>query len=230
MVKIDKRKSYICVVDVETAGGFDNPMVYDIGFAITDKKGTIYAERSFVIKEVFENKRLMNTAYYAIKVPRYIKDIANGTRTVVSFAHARNEMNTLMEEYGVTKICAYNLKFDANALNNTCNKLKVSNKFLTSRVEMLCIWSLACELLYTQPTYRKVAHANGWISPVGNMRTSAEMGHRYITGIHDFEEEHTGLEDVKIEIGIMVKCFQQHKKYISGMIGNCWRIPNQANA
>lgn len=226
MKKIDKRISYICVVDVETAGGFDNPMVYDIGFAITDRQGRIYAERSFVIKEVFENKRLMNSAYYAIKVPRYIKDIANGTRTVVSFADARNEFNSLMEEYGVTKICAYNLRFDANALKNTSIKLGVASKFLIRKMEMLCIWSLACELLYTQSTYRKVATSQGWISNAGNMKTSAEMGHRYITGLYDFEEEHTGLEDVKIEIGIMAKCFRQHKSHKSGMIANCWKIPN----
>ena len=77
---------------------------------------------------------------------------------------------------------------------------------------MMCIWCLACEVLYTQKTFGRVATRNGWVSEVGNLRTTAEVGHRYITGNVDFEEEHTGLEDVLIEIGIMAYAFRQNKK------------------
>ena len=69
MVNIDKRRRYIMVLDVETAGGLENPLVYDIGYVITDKKGNIYASRSFIIKEIFDNKRLMTSAYYAERFP-----------------------------------------------------------------------------------------------------------------------------------------------------------------
>ena len=80
---------------------------------------------------------------------------------------------------------------------------------------MMCIWCLACEVLYTQKTFGKVAIRNNWVSEVGNFRTTAEVGHRYITGNIDFEEEHTGLEDVLIEIGIMAYAFRQNKKRIA---------------
>ena len=142
-------KKYFMVVDVETAGGFDNPMVYDIGFAICDKKGNIYESFSYIIEEVFANYDLMNTAYYAKKIPNYLIDVAEGKRTIVPFAHARQTFNDMIEMYGIETVCAYNLKFDANALGNTCRKLGVAEKFLTKKVDMLCIWSLACELLYT---------------------------------------------------------------------------------
>ena len=61
------------VVDVETAGQFGNSLVYDIGYAIADKQGNIYETRSFIIKEIFYNVELMSSAYYARKIPMYLK-------------------------------------------------------------------------------------------------------------------------------------------------------------
>ena len=58
-MKVDKRKKYIMVLDVETTNNnmeskFNDGLVYDIGFVIMDKKGNIYAKRSFAIKEIFD--------------------------------------------------------------------------------------------------------------------------------------------------------------------------------
>jgi hypothetical protein len=229
MGKINSRKNYILVLDVETAGGLENPLVYDIGYAVTDKQGNIYESRSYIISEIFDDKNLMNSAYYAEKVPMYKKDIAEGKRTVVSFEEMRLDLLTLMKEYNIDTISAYNLNFDKRALSNTMKYITGYKKFLTAdfkNVKMLCIWSLACEVLYTQKTFRKVAESQGWVTEKGNLRTSAEIGHRYINLDFDFEESHTGLEDVFIEIGIMEKCFRQKKSYKSGILPNPWRIPN----
>lgn len=231
-MKIDKRIKYHVVLDVETAGGFDNPLVYDIGYAITDKQGRIYEERSFVISEIWEQKNLMNSAYYSKKIPRYEKDIKNGTRQVVKFLEMRKDLLELMQKYNVKVIGAYNLNFDTNALKNTMRNITQNPKakFLTSEfkdLEMLCIWCLACETLYTQKQFGKMAIANNWLTDANNYKTSAEIGHRFITGELDFEEEHTGLEDVKIEIGIMAYAFRQNKKRTKGVFAHPWRIPNQ---
>ena len=83
-MKIDKRKNYIMVLDVETTnnnmekGAKNDGLVYDIGFAITDKKGNIYAKRSFAITEIFDWTELMNTAYYKNKLPKYYQRLAEG--------------------------------------------------------------------------------------------------------------------------------------------------------
>ena len=47
MNKIDKRKKYVLVIDVETANTiidskFNEGLVYDIGFGVYDKKGNEY--------------------------------------------------------------------------------------------------------------------------------------------------------------------------------------------
>ena len=230
--KIDKRKKYYLVLDVETTGGLGNPLIYDLGFAICDKKGNIYEKRSFIIKEIFDNKRLMDTAYYVEKVPRYVKDLENGKRKKVSFLEAREELIRVMEKYGSNTICAYNLAFDRRALTSTTERLfGTGKKFLPPQfkgIEQLCIWSFACEVIYTRPSFWKVAEEQKWFTENGNMRTSAEIGHRYLSTNYQFEESHTGLEDVEIEVSILAKCFQQHKKHESGIISHPWRIPNNA--
>ncbi len=230
MIKVDKRKKYFMVLDVETAGNIGSPLVYDLGFAICDKKGNIYESRSFIISEIFDQTKLMSTAYYACKLPIYYKGLEEGTFTKVSFVEARAEFLQLMEKYNVETICAYNLMFDMRALKNTTESLYgKGKKFLTSEykdVDLLCIWSFACEVLYTQKTFSKVAVAQNWLTEKGNMQTSAEIGWRYISNDYDFIEHHTGFEDVKIECQILAKCISQKKKHESGIISHPWRIPN----
>ena len=72
-MKIDKRKKYLMVLDVETTNNqmgsrFNDGLVYDIGFTIIDKKGNVYVKRSYAIKEIFDWKELMETAYYKNKL------------------------------------------------------------------------------------------------------------------------------------------------------------------
>ncbi len=37
----DRRKSYYLTIDTETANNLDNPIVFDIGGAVHDKKGNV---------------------------------------------------------------------------------------------------------------------------------------------------------------------------------------------
>ena len=68
-MKIDKRKKYYMILDVETANSLEEGLVYDIGFQIIDKKGNIYEKDSFLIYDIFvlENQ-LMKTCYYKEKI------------------------------------------------------------------------------------------------------------------------------------------------------------------
>lgn len=215
-------------MDVETADSFANPAVYDLGFAICDKKGNIYERRSFLISEIFDNSALMDTAYYKSKMPLYLEKLAKGEIKKVPFAVARDSFLTLLETYRVSQISAYNLNFDMNALSKTTKRLG-GKKFLTSKqsgIELKDIWSFACETLYTQKTFQKQAVLNGWLTEKMNVQTSAEIGYRYISGNHLFIEEHTGLADVEIECKILAHCYKQRKKHLSGILGNPWQLVN----
>ena len=99
---------------------------------ICDKKGNIYEKRSFVISEVFDNTKLMETAYYAKKIPQYIKGLETGEFVKVGMLEARAEFLKLMEKYDIKTISAYNLMFDMKALKSTFQTLGYGKKFLPS--------------------------------------------------------------------------------------------------
>lgn len=215
-------KKMVAVVDVEATKYMH---VYDIGVAITDLYGNIITTYSAVVKEVFCGMGSeMQSAYYAEKIPQYIVEIGNGKRQLKKFSTIRTEVLNLLKQYNVKSVYAYNMTYDKNALNKTVSLL--SNGFVTSffeNVKYCCIWRMSTETFLQKKDYAKQAIANGWISESGNIKSSAEYAYRYISGDKVFEEEHTGLEDVLIEIQILCKARQAHKKIPTEPNNQCWR-------
>jgi len=228
--KYDKRVKYLAVFDTETAGCFDSPLVYDLGVTITDKRGKIYAQKDWVIKEIFDNKKMMNSAYYGSKRPMYVEKITNRLMRKVPFKVAKKEFNDLLEKWNVKEVLAYNLSFDIRALKATTRYLhsqfgsKESKKFLRFSVKLQDIWGLACETLYIQKGFHLMVNQLGLYTKGCNPLTNAEVGYRYITGDMEFSENHTALSDTEIEVAIMAKCYRQHKKFTKGIINQPWRI------
>lgn len=75
MEQLNRRKKMM-VLDIETLNSTEDALSYDVGFAVTDKKGHIYEEHSFIIYDMFfEEKELMQSAYYAKKIPEYLDGI-----------------------------------------------------------------------------------------------------------------------------------------------------------
>ena len=87
---------------------------------------------------------------------------------------------------------------------------------------------MACQTLLNTTTYVKFALANGLESDKGNILTSAESCYRFLTNSVDFEESHTGLEDVLIEVAIMAYCYRQHKPFENSINSACWRKVQRA--
>ena len=224
------KKKYILVVDVETANSLDDPIVYDIGWAIIDMKGRIYEEGSYMIAEAFCDSRIsLDTAYYTSKLPGYWEKFRKGDRKMVSIETAQRNINYFIKKYNVNDVAAYNCYFDKTALNKSLRFFTNSAKrwFFPYGINYICIWNMACQLLFTQKSFQKIAEQEGWFSAKGNIQTSAEIAYRYIMGYYDFEEEHEGLDDVRIEALIFAKCIAQHKKCDRGINRLCWRIPTE---
>jgi hypothetical protein len=227
---MDKRKKYMLVIDTETCNGLEQPMPYDIGYAICDKKGNIYLERSFVVAEIFiDLQPAMKTAYYSQKIPQYWTDLKAGTRELKPIRKIRKQVREDMEMFNVKEVWAYNCGFDRKSLNNGiryCSK-SFFRWFFPYGTEYNCIWYLACQTIFCQKTFFKKAYENNWFTEKGNVLTNAEIAYNYITMQSDFQEQHTGLEDVKIEVAILAHCLRQHKKAEKGINSCCWRIPNK---
>jgi hypothetical protein len=221
-------KELFLVLDTETANDLDNPLVYDLGFAVCDRYGKIYMKKSFVIGDIFlHNAKIMQTAYYASKIPQYIEDIASGKMQIIDIVSAKRYVAKIIKKYNIKAVCAYNASFDVRSLNTTLRYVTKSKMrwFFPYGTEIRCIWNMACQVLYTQSNFYKFAEMNGFISKSRNFQTSAEIGYRYITKNETFTEEHRGLQDVEIEILIMAKCYAQKKHMEKNVNRRCWAIP-----
>lgn len=229
----DKRKHYYLVIDVETANSLDDALVYDIGAAIVDKRGTIYENVSYTIRDIFVYERdMMQTAYYADKIPSYVREHHAGQRKMVSFYEARKNILALMRKYNVKDVCAYNANFDRNALNTTQRWLTKSKYryFFPRETNFICIWNMACQTLCQRITYKEFCECNNFTSnrkgepDAKNYSTSAETVYRYLILNPQYEEEHKGLDDVKIETYIFARCLAAKKAFPDGkgIKRNCW--------
>ena len=222
---IDKRRSYIVVLDTETCPldkDFDgvtpwNMFVYDIGWAVVDKKGNVYETKSYVNRDIFfEEKLLMNSSYYADKLPQYYDDIRSGKRKVATWRKIKKDLADTMKKYDTNIVCAHNARFDDGATKNTERWLTKSKYryFLPYGTEIWDTMKMANDVVAKTPTYRQFCFENGFVTNHKTPRpqVKAETLYRYITQDLDFEESHTGLEDVLIEKEILAYCFRKHKK------------------
>lgn len=219
---IDHRRHYVLVIDTETANTIQednkldmtNVLFYDCGWAIADTHGNVYRTRSFVNRDVFCYEReLMQSAYYASKIPKYIEEIQNGLRVMADLAEIHKVFLADIAEYGITEIVAHNARFDVNSLNTTQRYVTKSKHryFIPYGIEVWDTMGMARDVICSMPTYKQWCKDNGYMTKNNQVRKTAEILYRFISGDEDFAEEHTGLEDVLIEVKILAYCYRQHK-------------------
>lgn len=237
MEKIDKRKHYVLVLDTETANtiqdgdslDMSNVLVYDCGWAVVDTKGNIYETASYVNRDIFcEERDLMRTAYYNWKIPRYVEELRAGSRKMASTYEIRKAMLDTIEKWGIKEVAAHNARFDYNALNITQRYTTASRFrywFPFDSVEIWDTMKMAQDVICKMPTYKAFCQENGYVLKNGACRKTAEILWRFISGNNEFEESHTGLEDVLIEAEIMFYCFRQHKPMRKALFENKKEYP-----
>lgn len=225
MNKIDRRKVYGIMLDTETAntlvdadGNLDmfHVLPYDFGFAVIDTKGNIYEKHSYVNSDIFLDEfELMQSAYYSKKIPMYIKDLANGNRTLKTTYEIRTIFCNLIKKYDCKFVVAHNARFDYRACNNVQRWTTKSKYryFFPKDIEIWDTLKMARDVIAKMPTYKEFCFANGFVTKhaTPQPQLSAEVIYRYITNDITFTESHTGLEDVEIEIEIFKYLMRQHK-------------------
>ena len=221
--KIDRRHIYGICLDTETANtiqdenGLDmtNVLFYDLGFQLIDSHGRTYGKKfSFINSDIFIHEaELMQSAYYAKKLPQYRQDIAEGKRILANTYEIRKVLCELVAEYDCKFVCAHNARFDYNSLNNTQRWTTKSRfrYFLPYGLEWWDTLKMARSVMGKMPTYQRFCAENGYATKTGKPRFTAEICYRFITKDNTFVESHTGLEDVEIETEILRYCHRQHK-------------------
>lgn len=225
-----RTKEMLLVIDTETCNSIEQPLPYDIGYAICDRQGNIYLKRSFIVAETFlDMKDVMASAYYAEKIPHYWDDIKTGKREIRTIRNIRKIVHEDMKNFKVKKVGAYNMGFDKRALNNVIRYTTKSfyRWFFPFGTEYFCIWNMACQTILNTKSYVNFAEKNGLVSEKDNILTSAESAYKFLTKEVNFMESHTGLEDVEIEVEVMAKCYKTHKKMTTGIYSACWMLPQR---
>ena len=199
------------VLDTETTNTIDDPFAYDVGFAVVKATGEVLESHSYVVADIFLDKDLMSSAYFADKIPQYWEEIKNGKRLLRRFKTIKSILRDVVAQYGIRYVVAHNASFDYRSLNYT-QRLLTSSKyryFLPWGVQMWDTLKMARECLGKNEEYRQFCIDNGYTygkEEKPQLRFTAEIIHRFLTGNLDFVEEHTGLEDVLIEKDILAYC------------------------
>jgi len=213
----------ILVFDTETAGGFAAPLVYDVGGVVMDSSGFIHHRFHYAVLDIIGNPHIMDTAYYAEKMPLYWLAVQDHITGVIPFSEVLRKLTAIIDLYEIDTIAAYNFNFDNRALASTCMYLYDNKKWLNREVKFACIWAGACDSIMNTQKYAKWAHKNGYISEKGNPQTSAEVCFRYITGDNSFQEDHMGKSDSEIEAHILANILRRKKKVDFTPCGNPWK-------
>ena len=203
--------SYYVMLDTETTNSLDDPIAYDIGFAVIDDNANIIESYSFVVAEVFLDKELMSSAYFADKIPQYWEDIHNGSRQLRVLDTIRRTLNNVCKKYDVKAIVAHNARFDYRSTVVTRRYITTSKYryFLPYGVELWDTLKMSREVFKNDDEYGQFCYENNFLTSRGARRYTAEILYKFITNDVSFEEAHTGLEDVKIEAEIFAECMRR---------------------
>ena len=201
----------------------ETSLFYDLGFIVADRDGKIYEEQSFINSDVFFQDELMNSAYYAKKIPQYYVGmntewkIASTKKIWIAFKDA-------IHKYDVRDIWAYNVRYDMTVCNNTMHT--ASNGFSSWFKPFKCtyrdIWDYAGSTICNTRKYVKWCKDHGFLSATGHPQTSADVVAKYVYGEMDFNERHTALDDCHCELDILLAGLKRKQKARKSM-GQGWR-------
>lgn len=196
------------VLDTETTNSLDVPLVYDLGYIVISDERKVLEKRSFVIQEIFFDKHLMSFAYFAEKIPQYLKDIETKKREVTTLLKSCDILEADVKKHDVKAIIAHNAIFDFVSCNNTIRYLTKSaiRRFFPKDVEIWDSLKMAKQVFGNNRDYKDFCEKNGYLTSRGIPRMTAEVVYRFLSNDNGFSEHHTGLEDCLIEAVIFFYC------------------------
>lgn len=187
--------------------------VYDLGGWVIDKDANVYDEFSLINDDVFFRlPEAMKEAYFANKIPQYMRDIWAKQRKVVNTWEMWKIFNQLIRTHDIKAVVAHNIWFDIKSLNATMRYQTKSKKrfFLPYGIELIDTMRLAEKTICKRDDYIEFCKENEYLDTKGKPRKTAEILWRYLSNDNTFEESHTGLEDVKIEAKIFAECMKNY--------------------
>ena len=127
------------------------PLIYDMGWTITNRKGEIIEQKQYLIAETFSVPAVFNTAYYSEKRPLYLTMLSNEETCVKPW-------NEVMEIFiadlqKVDAVGAYNSMFDfKKAIPFT--ELYISKLYDPSYYEWERVQRFLCQKIANEPYHK----------------------------------------------------------------------------
>ena len=196
---------------LETSSG----QAYDLGGGVLDTDaGELLTKFSFVNEDVFFGMpQSMENAYFADKIPQYLEDMRMGKRTILNTWKIWQNINQICQAYKIDAIAGHNIWFDVKVLNATIRYQTKSKKryFLPYGVPIIDTMKMARTVIANTNEYIDFCVTNNYMTnhAIPRPRVTAEIVWRFLSGDNNFQESHTGLEDVEIEAKIYMECLKR---------------------
>lgn len=191
----------ILVFDTETVD-VEHAFCYNVGYTIVNiETREKLIKRDYVIEQVWENKMLFSTAYYAEKKQLYINALRGRKASIKHWGHTMQRMIKDIQEYNVEFAYAFNSPFDVRVFDFNSEWFKSSNAL--DYVETIDIRGLINKLLFSDE-YKAFCEENGYYTESGNYSGNAETLTKFIRQDKEFIEDHTALSDSLIEADIIL--------------------------
>lgn len=196
------------VLDTETTNSLEEPLAYDIGWAVIDESGAILKTESYAVAEIFLDAELMSFAYFAEKIPQYWDEIKNDERKLARLSTIFKTLRTDCNTYEVKEIYAHNARFDDLSLKLTSRFISGSKYryFLPYGSKICDTLKMSRQAFGKDEAYKTFCAENNYKTANGQNRMTAEVLYRFLSGDNGFCEEHKGLADVLIEKEILIAC------------------------
>ena len=215
MKKVDlKNEKYLMFIDTETIGSLfakESVLPFEIGMKIFDTETQkVVKEKSYLVRKFFNNKYIMLSSFSATKYPSYFEKIENDKRyKVYSVKEIAQDIEKIANRYNIKIMVAHNGGFDKNAMTRLFEEFGTNNPF--EKIDLLDTMELSKVITYSKDyTNYCIENKNRlnsvkescFITNSGRVRTTAQAIYCYLSNNSQFEEAHTGLEDIDIEIEI----------------------------
>ena len=212
---MSSKKEKIIVLDVE---GYSTVRPYNVGYIVADLYGNIYRKRSFALLPcIWENIRAMINCKQAEEMTK--KNVEEILQDIEKPKHKRKYklispekfteiFTTDVKNFKVKRLFAYNVNFDKGSIK----RLMGDKSFIELGLEYCDIISGITYTKLLTKNYIEFCKTHNFITEKGNIMTKAEIVIKYLTGNLDYEEKHTGLDDVMDEYLILLTALSTHKK------------------
>lgn len=223
-----KERKYLMFIDIETIGTInviESCLPFEIGMKIIDiKEDKIITEKSYLVRKFFNNKYIMNCTFSASKYPMYQEKLNNDKRyKLYNATEISKDIQRLIDKFEIDIMVAHNGKFDYSMLSAYFNEFETFNPF--DNINVLDTMEMSKDITHSQnyvnwclenkniTSVKNGSIESDFITASGRVRTTAQAIYSYLTKNPNFQEAHTGLEDISIEYEIFKASYSVDKMF-----------------